>query len=197
VLLGILARTLAGVLGEFLVGSDQRRRQRLRVLRRGHFEKALGEGRLRVGPRRDHREEFRVVELGVHRKPEQDDEDLVLWYDGHHSRSRRHRGVGSDDKIDFVDLEQLGVDARHWARRTLIVEVDELDRAPEQAALGVGLFLPDLHAEQRLLAVRRQRASQRHGEADLDWLPGRRLGLRRRQEQGHSGPGKKRDDRAS
>src|SRR5262245_30246454 len=125
------------------------------------------------------------------------DEDLALWYHGHHGRRRRHRGVGPDDEIDLVDLEQLGVDARHRARRTLIVVVDELDRPPEQAALGVGLLLPDLHAEQRLLAVRRQRASQRHGEADLDRLPGLRLGPGRHQEQGHSGPGKERDDRAS
>src|SRR5262245_10845333 len=125
------------------------------------------------------------------------DEDLALWYHGHHGRGRRHRGIGPDDEIDLVDLEQLGVDARHWARRTLIVVVDELDWAPEQAALGVGLLLPDLHAQQRLLAVRRQRASQRHGEADLDRLPGRRLGLCRRQEHGHRGRGEERGHGAS
>src|SRR5260221_1051816 len=44
--------------------------------------------------------------------------------------------------------------------------IDELDWTPEQAALGVDLLLPDLHAEQRLLAVGREPTGQRHGEAD-------------------------------
>jgi hypothetical protein len=49
--------------------------------------------------------------------------------------------------------------------------------AAEQAAFLVDLFLPDLQAEQRLLAVRRQWAGERHGKADLDRLA--RLRVRR------------------
>ena len=125
---------------------------------------------LGIRPVRDHREEPVVFELGVHTEPEQDDEQLLLLHDHRHGGSRRDGGIGADDQIDFVDVEQLGVDARHRRGLALVVVIDELDRAPEQAALGVDLLLPDLHAEQRLLAVRRQRAGQRHGEADLDRL---------------------------
>ena len=75
--LGVLARAVGGVAREFLVGGDDRDGLRLRVLRHRDVEEALGEGGLRVRPRRDHREIVRVVELGVHREPEQADEDLL------------------------------------------------------------------------------------------------------------------------
>ena len=52
----------------------------------------------------------------------------------------------------------------------LVVVIDELDLAAEQAALGVDFLRPDLGAEQRLLAVGGKRAGQRHAEADLDRL---------------------------
>ena len=45
--------------------------------------------------------------------------------------------VAGDDEIDLVDVEQLGVDARHGRRVGLVVVVDELDLAAEQAALRV------------------------------------------------------------
>ena len=56
------------------------------------------------------------------------------------------------------------------AALALVIVIDELDRTPEQAALGVDLFFPDLHAEQRLLAVGGERTGERHGETDLDRL---------------------------
>ena len=78
--------------------------------------------------------------------------------------------------------------ARHRVRLALIIVVDEPDRAAEQPALGVDLLLPDLHAEQRLLAVGGQRAGLRHGEADLDRLSGRSLGLCRRRQREQAAP---------
>ena len=85
------------------------------------------------------------------------------------NRGRDHVGrIAADHEIDFVDVEQLGVDARHIRRIGLVVIIDELDLTAEQAAFGVDLFFPDIRAEQRLLAVRRQRAGERHAEADLD-----------------------------
>jgi hypothetical protein len=53
----------------------------------------------------------------------------------------------------------------------LIIVIDELDRPPEQTAFGVGLFLPNLHAEQRLLAVGGERTGQRHPEPILIGSP--------------------------
>src|SRR6185312_7036842 len=69
---------------------------------------------------------------------------------------------------DFVDVKELGVDAGHFLRRALVVVIDELDLAPEQAAFLVDLVAPDLDAEQALLADRREEAGERHGEADLE-----------------------------
>jgi hypothetical protein len=43
-----------------------------------------------------------------------------------------------------------------------------LHLAPQQAAFGVDFFLPNLRAEQRLLAVDGERAGQRHTEAYFD-----------------------------
>src|SRR5690606_31025688 len=79
---------------------------------------------------------------------------------------------------DFVDVEQLGVNARHRRRRTLVVIVDKLYRTAEQAALLVGLFLPDFHAEESLLAIGGKRTGQRHAEANSDRFTG--LSLSRR-----------------
>ena len=53
-------------------------------------------------------------------------------------------------------------------RVRLVIVIDQLDRSPEHAALGVGLLHPDLHRQQRRLADRRQAAGQRHAEADGD-----------------------------
>jgi hypothetical protein len=151
VLLGILARTFAGVLPELRVGESQSDRRRLRVLLHRRVEETFGEGRLGVGTGRDHREELVVFEFVVHVEPKQNHEYFFRCT----RRSwppRRHRGVGSDDQLDFVDVEQLGVDAGYRSRLALVIVIDELD-GTRQAALGVYLFFPNLHSEQRLLAV--------------------------------------------
>ena len=111
----------------------------------------------------------------VHVEREQADERLALLHHDRHRRRDHVGGVAADHEIDFVDVDQLGVDARHRRRIALVIVVNELDRTPEQAALGVDLLFPDLHAEQRLLAVGGERTGQRHAEADLDRLARLRL----------------------
>jgi hypothetical protein len=102
--------------------------------------------------------------------------------------------VGNIEKFDFVDVEKLRVDLRHRGGFRLIVVVDELDGPAEQAALGVGFFLPDLGAEEGLLAIGRQRAGERHAEADFDRLAALRGS--RRGSRGESGGDKSRADHA-
>ncbi len=131
---------------------------RLGILRGRDLEESLGEGRLRVGPRRDHGEELVVLELVVHIEPEQDDEQLALLHDDGHRRRRHVGGVGPEHQVDLVDVDELRVDAGNGGGIGLVVVVDELDLPPEEPALGVDLLLPDLHAEQRLLAVGRRAA---------------------------------------
>jgi hypothetical protein len=93
-----------------------------------------------------------------------------------HGRRDQRRGVGTDDQVDFVDVEQLRIDRRHLRGRALVVVVDELDRTAEEPALGVDIFFPNLLGEQRRFAVGRKPAGQRHAEADLDRLAGLRPG---------------------
>jgi hypothetical protein len=76
--------------------------------------------------------------------------------------------VAADDEVDFVNVEKLGVNAGDGRRIGLVVVIDELDLTAEQPALGIGFLLPDLGAQQCLLAVRRKRTGQRHAESDLD-----------------------------
>ena len=76
-----------------------------------------------------YREVFVVVEVVVDAGAEQAEEQpLLLDHDRHRGRDLR-RGVGADSKIDFVDVEQLGVDARHRGGGGGIIVVDQLDRA--------------------------------------------------------------------
>jgi hypothetical protein len=189
VLLGVLAGTVAGIARELLVGGNHRDRLRLRVLRRRRLEEPFREGRLGVRAGRNHGEEFRVLELAVHGEAEQDDEDLPLLDHDRHGGGGRHGGIRTDHQVDLVDVHQLRIDARHRRRLALVVVEDELDRAPEQPALGIDLLFPDLHADQRLLAVRRQRAGQRHREADLDRLALLGGSRNRRQRQSRKGRG--------
>ena len=149
----------------------------LGVLRGRHLEEALGERLL--GPRaagRRHREVALVVELAVHREAEQREERPVVLHDDRHRR-RDHVGrVAAGDDVDLVDVHQLGVEARYRRGIRLVVVVDELHRPAEQPALGVDLLFPDLHGQQRRLAVGRERAGQVHAEADGERLA---LGNRR------------------
>src|SRR6266851_4291406 len=154
--LGVLVRAVGSVARELGIGPDDRHRLRLGVLGHRYVEEALGERRLRVGPGRNHDEIFRIVELLVHRETEHADEQPVLLHHHRHRRRQHVGGIAADDEIDVIDVEQLGVDRRHFRWAALVVVIDELDRAAEQRALAVG----------------RERAGERHAEADPQRLGG-------------------------
>ena len=87
----------------------------------------------------------------------------------HRQGGRDHVGpVAADHQIDFVHIQQLGVEAGNGGWVGLVVVKHQLHRPAEQAAFGVDLVFPDLHRQQRRLAVRSQSARQRHAEADGD-----------------------------
>jgi hypothetical protein len=106
------------------------------------------ECRLRRRAVGDHREIFRIVEPLVDAGTEQADEQLVVLHRHGHRRGDLRRGIAADDQIDFIDIEQLGVDAGDLRRTALIVVVDELDRPAEQPALGVDVVFPNLHGHE-------------------------------------------------
>jgi hypothetical protein len=78
--------------------------------------------------------------------------------------------------VDFVDLDELGVELRNVRRVALIVVEHKLDRTPQQPALGIDVIAPDLQRGEHLLADRRDAAGERHGHADPDRVGGHRHG---------------------
>ena len=168
--LSVFAGTLASIARELGVLGGKRDGFRLGLLLRRDLEIAFGERPARLRPGRKHREISSVVKFLVCIEAEQADQQLALLHD-HRKRRRNEIGaIGPVDKIDFVDVEQFGVDARYVSWIRLIVVVDKLDLAAKEAALGVDLLFPDLGAEQCLLAVRRQWTGQRQRKADLNWF---------------------------
>ena len=166
--LGVFASAFASVARELSVLGRQCDGLRLRILCRRNLEETLGERFPRLRPGRQHGEVFRVVKLGVYVEGKEADERLAFLHDDGQSRRVQVGAVGPDDEIDFVGIEQLRVDAGHIRRIRLIVVVHQLDFAAKQTAFGVDLLFPDLGAEQRLFAVRRQRTGERQAKPDLD-----------------------------
>ncbi len=155
---------------------------RLRLLRRRKLEEAARERLHALRADRHHVEIARIVEMPVHADRQHADGHHVVLHDDRHG-GRRHVGrVGTEQQIDFVDRDELGVDARHVRRIALVVVIDELDRPAEQPAVGVDVVAPQLERDDELLAVLRHSAGQGHAEADLDRIGrARRSGERERQ----------------
>jgi hypothetical protein len=107
---------------------------------------------------------------------------LVVLHDHRHRRRYHVGGIGTEDQVDFVDGDELGVDAGHIRRVALVVIIDKLDRPPEQPALGVDVVAPKAKCNQKLLAVLRHAAGHGHAEADLDRLTGGSRRLRAKQQ---------------
>ena len=170
--LRVLARALGGLMLELGVGGDDGDRLRLRLLRRCQIEIALGEGLHRLGAERQHREVFRIVELVVRPERKQSEKQPVVRDRDRYCRGYQIGAVARNQQIDFVDVDQLGVDPRDVRGIALVVVIDQLDRPAEQPALGVDLLLPDLEGEQPCLADDGERAGQFHAEADRDRLLG-------------------------
>jgi len=170
---GVVARSVGSIAGELGVGGDDCHRGRLGGLRQCHVKEPLGEGELGLRSPRRNDEIVGIVELAVDGEAQQADEHLLAADHQRHG-GRQHVGaVATDDQIDLVDVEQLGVDAGDGRRIGLVVIVDELDRATEQAAAGIDVFLPDLLRQQGRLAVGAEAAGHSHAVADLDRLLGR------------------------
>ena len=104
------------------------------------------------------------------------DRGPVVLHDDRHRRRDHVGGVWPEQKVDLVDGDELRIERRHGARVALVVVVDELDRSPEQPALGVDIVAPKLQRHQDLLAVCGDAAGERQAQADLHRIGG----LRRR-----------------
>ncbi len=136
----------------------------------GGIEEALRPAERGFGPRRHDLEVAVVVEFRVDVETEQRHERHVPLHHDRHCGCDDVRAVAGDEQVDLVDVEQLVVDARHRRGVGLVVVVDELDLATEKAAPGVDVLGPDLHRDQRRLAVAGERSGEAHAEANLQRL---------------------------
>jgi hypothetical protein len=147
----------------------------LRIHRHRDVEEALREGQMRVRSEGEDLKILVVAKLFVDPQSSKRHEDLVVL---HHKRHRRTDDVGAvsgNDEVDFVDVKKLGVDARHQRRIALVVVIDQLHLAAEEAAFGVLIFGPHLGRQQRGLAVAGVGSRESHAETDLDGLRRYRL----------------------
>ena len=154
-LLRQLARAVGQVLRELVVGGEER--DGLRALLLADGEEAVGPAR-GVVPRRVV-EPHVVLDGVVHLEREIAHQQQVALLDQRHDRRGGHRPIGRDQQVDLVDVEQLGVDRRGERRVGLVVVDDEIDLAPEQAALGVDVLDP--HAAARAAPPGRRRRAGR------------------------------------
>ncbi|HEY7663706.1 MAG TPA: hypothetical protein VH934_11340 [Xanthobacteraceae bacterium] len=166
--LGVLASAIARGFAELSVRRDERHRLRPRRLHAGDLEPAAGKRQGALVPARHHRKISGVVELAIDVHAEHADRNFIGLHDDGHGRRDHVCGVGPEQQIDFVDADELGVDAGHVVGIALVVVIDELDRASHEPAGGVDVVAPDFQRQQILLAIGRHRARQRHAEADLD-----------------------------
>jgi hypothetical protein len=90
--------------------------------------------------------------------------------------------VWPKQKLDFVHIDELGVDVVFVRGIGLIIVVDELHRASKQATFGVYVIAPYFQSNEELLAVRRVCTGQAKTKPDLHRFC-RRRGVRRRQQQ--------------
>jgi hypothetical protein len=74
--------------------------------------------------------------------------------------------VRANQEVDFVDAHQFFIYSWRIRRTALIVVINELHRAAEQAAFLVDIVAPDLEAGQHLLARWRGRPGQAETESN-------------------------------
>ena len=177
--LGVFPRTGDRVAGEFSIRRKQCDGFRFRALFGGDREESSRPILFRGRARRHDLEITVVVEFIVDREAEQCREHQFL---AHHNRHRRRNFVGAvtgNDQVHFVDVQQLGIDARHFCRLCRIVVIDELHLPSQQTARLIRVFAPDFHGDKRCFPGARKTAGQRHAEADLKRLRSARSGRKR------------------
>jgi hypothetical protein len=121
----------------------------LRILLRCQREEPLGKRRIRIRPRRDHREVVGVVQGVVDAQAHQSDEEATSLDDQRHRGQDGVGAVAADDQVDFVFVDQPAVQRRDTRGIGLVVVAEKFDRTAQQAALAVDVVSPDLVRELR------------------------------------------------
>src|SRR5215469_3552675 len=73
--------------------------------------------------------------------------------------------IRSNEKVDFVDIDEFGIDRRFICWRCLIIVVNQLDWTPKQPPFLIHIVTPDLKRDEKLLSIRPVGAGHPHAEA--------------------------------
>jgi hypothetical protein len=76
--------------------------------------------------------------------------------DDRHCCREQHGTIRAYNKIDLVEIQELGIDRRNFGRRALIIVIDELHGSTKHSSFGVCVLFPDVVREQRGPAIRRE-----------------------------------------
>ena len=165
----MFARPYQDVVGELRVRTNQRHRPWRRIKRFCDRKERIGQDALWIRSKRGALKVPRIFEFGVRSERQQHHHHLLALHDHRHRRYDQIRR-GAHDEVDFVDINELCVDAGNSGGVGLVVVIDELNRAAEKAAVAVDLFGPDLLRQQMGLSGGGKPAGQRYAKADLDRL---------------------------
>ena len=133
---------------EFHFGIHGGDRFRFRIHRHRGIEEWLHDRQGRFFAGRENAEKLVIFELGVIGEAEQADQHHVVLHRERYRRGDEGRAVAAVDEIDFIDVEELGVDRRHIRRIALIVVVNQFDLPSQQATLGIDILGPHGHCQQ-------------------------------------------------
>jgi hypothetical protein len=82
------------------------------------------------------------------------DSSSKMAKDHPHDFTKRH------NKIDPVNIQKLGIDQWNFARRALVIVIDELHGSTKHSSFRVRVLFPDALREQRRFAICRETAGQ-------------------------------------
>ena len=146
-MLEILARASQGAIRVLGISAYQGNRAQFGILCGSEFEKGLGKFFARFWSVRRNLKIVGIVKLLVIAEPKEAHQHQIALDDNGHNRGDQVRSISRDDKVNIIDIEQFGVDARDRGRLGLVVVVDEFHRTSEETALFVDLVSPDLHGQ--------------------------------------------------
>src|SRR4051794_25304683 len=151
---------------------ERRVRRRLRPLARRQLEDVVGEDVALVVGRGLLREEDVLVAAveDVGRAAGRLDVELAVALGDRGRRQVQQRGEGAEQHVDLLAADQRVVVGDDGVLVARVVADDDLDLAPEQAALAVDHLLPDLVALAGCLAGLGEVTGERQRSADADRL---------------------------
>src|SRR6516162_7735671 len=78
--------------------------------------------------------------------------------------------IGSNQKVDFVDVDEFRVDRWFVRRRCLVIVINQLYWTTKQSTFAIYIVAPDFERDKKLLSIRPVRAGHPHAETHSNRL---------------------------